>query len=279
MKFLYLSLYFLMMNLNLCLGEEYDVYLLAGQSNMDGRGDIADLTEDQRVPSKNSLIYYRNPPYTSEGWEALAPGFSIPPKHKKGIPSSKFGPEIGFIEAMTKAQPERKFALIKGSKGGTNLRKDWNPGEKGKPETQGPIYRNFIETYKLATQSLAKDGHAFKIRGLLWHQGESDSKVKARTHEERLEKLIERIREDIGIKNLPWVVGEVFDNGKRDKVRTAIQGVSKNDSLCGLVSSEGTTTWDPGTHFDAKSQLLLGKRYAEEMNKLVRPSNTNNRKK
>jgi len=96
----------------------------------------------QQRPSKDSLIYYRNPPYASKGWEALAPGFSIPPKHKKGIPSTKFGPEIGFIEAMTKAQPKRKFALIKGSKGGTNLRKDWHPGEKGKPETQGPIYRN-----------------------------------------------------------------------------------------------------------------------------------------
>ncbi len=61
------------------------------------------------------------------------------------------------------------------------------------------------------------------------------------------------------------MVGEVFDNGKRDTVRLALRRLSESDPLCGLVSSAGTTTWDPGTHFDAKSQLLLGHRYAKAM--------------
>ena len=269
MKSLFIILNLFILKVTFCIAAEYDVYLLAGQSNMDGRGDSADLAKDQRRPSVNTLIYYRNPPYTTDGWKPLAPGFSIPPRHKSGIPSSKFGPEIGFADAMTKAQPERKLALVKGSKGGTSLRKDWKPGEKGKLETQGPCYRNFIETFKLARKAMTKNGHQFNVRGLLWHQGESDSKTNAKLHEERLVKLIERIREDIGVKKLPWVVGEVFDNGKRDNVRAALRAVSVSDSKCGLVSSEDTTTWDAGTHFDAKSQLLLGKRYAEAMLKLI----------
>lgn len=251
-------------------GAEFDLYLFAGQSNMDGRGKAVNLTKAQRQPSATTIIFYRNPPHASDGWQPLAPGFSIPPKHRTGVPSPTFGPEIGFAAAMSKAQPKRRFAFVKGSKGGTSLRKDWHPGVKEDPKSQGRIYRNFIETVKLALSSLNKDGHTGTLRGLLWHQGESDSKSSAERHQERLVALVARIREDVGAPVLPIVVGEVFDNGKRDSVRTALRKLSESDPACGLVSSAGTTTWDPGTHFDAKSQLLLGRRYADAMLKLTR---------
>lgn len=248
---------------------QYDLYLLAGQSNMDGRGRAADLSAAQRRPSERTIIFYRNPPHASDGWQSLTPGFSIPPKHKGGVPSPTFGPEIGFAAAMETAQPDRRFALVKGSKGGTSLRRDWNPGVKGKPESQGPVYRNFIETVRLATDALVKDGHTFQLRGLLWHQGESDSKSGADAHYRRLVEFAARIREDLNARDLPIVVGEVFDNGKRDAVRVALRRLSESDPACALVSSAGTTTWDPGTHFDAKSQLLMGRRYAEALLKLT----------
>ncbi|MFK8113676.1 MAG: sialate O-acetylesterase, partial [Rubripirellula sp.] len=85
---------------SLCLAETYDVYLLAGQSNMDGRGAISDLTPNDMQPSDDAIIFYRNMPTSSDEWKPLAPGFSIPPKHKTGLPSSTFGPELGFAKAM-----------------------------------------------------------------------------------------------------------------------------------------------------------------------------------
>jgi len=202
---------------------DYELYLLAGQSNMDGRGKTVNLTEDQRRPSEQTFMFYRNPPYASDGWQPLAPGFSIPPKHRSGVPSPTFGPEIGFASVMEKSQPDRRFAFVKGSKGGTSLRRDWNPGVKDDPKSQGTIYRNFIETVRLGTSALTKDGHTFKLRGLLWHQGESDSKSSAERHHGRLVELAGRIREDLNAPKLPIVVGEVFDNGKRDSVRKALR--------------------------------------------------------
>lgn len=74
------------------------------------------LTESQRRASERTIIFYRNPPYTSDGWQALAPGFSIPPKHRSGIPSPTFGPEIGFAAMMEKTLPDRRFAFVKGSR-------------------------------------------------------------------------------------------------------------------------------------------------------------------
>ncbi|MCM2370122.1 sialate O-acetylesterase [Aporhodopirellula aestuarii] len=249
--------------------DQYDVYLLAGQSNMDGRGAASELTAQQSATSDTAIIFYRNPPYSSDGWKRLEPGYSVPPKFKGELPSSKFGPEIGFASAMSEAHPDRQIALIKGSKGGTSLRKDWAPGEKGKPETQGPRYRDFLETIQQATSQLTDEGHTYQLRGMLWHQGESDSKSSEKTYRERLESLISRIREDTGVADLPVVVGEVFDNGKRDSVRAAIKTVGTSGPNLGLVSSNGTTTWDDGTHFDAKSQWLLGQRFAQAMLRLV----------
>ena len=249
-------------------GAEYELYLLAGQSNMDGRGKAVDLSDEQRRPSEKTIIFYRNPPHASDGWQPLAPGFSIPPKHKRGIPAPTFGPEIAFAAVMERTQPARRFALVKGSKGGTSLRSDWKPGIKGEPDSQGAIYRNFIATVRLATEALTKAGHTFHLRGLLWHQGESDVRSSAEEHHRRLVEFAARIREDLAAPKLPIVVGEVFDNGNRDSVRTALRRLADGDPACALVSSEGTTTWDPGTHFDARSQLLLGRRYAEAMLRL-----------
>ena len=254
-----------------CVAEHYDIYLLAGQSNMDGRGQVSDLSESQQKPMEQAIIYYRNPPFTSDGWKPLKPGYSRPPKFKGELPSPTFGMEIGFAHTMVKAQPNTKLAIIKGSKGGTNLRSDWKPGEKGDKESQGPQYRDFVKTIQMATAELTKRGDTYTIRGLLWHQGESDAK-KAKRYSSRLEQFIKRVREDVGVPALPVVVGEVFDNGNRDKVREAIQNVAKANSTVGLVKSEGTTTWDPGTHFDAASQLLMGNRYAKEMRKLNDPA-------
>ena len=95
-------------------GEEFAIYLLAGQSNMDGRGKNVNLTKEQAASSDHAIIFYRNPPHSTEGWKPLAPGFSIPPKHKDGLPSPTFGPEIGFVAELSKTQPKKRFALIKG---------------------------------------------------------------------------------------------------------------------------------------------------------------------
>ena len=256
-----------------CVGaaDEYDVYLLAGQSNMDGRGLVSELAPDEKTPVENAIIFYRNEKRSSETWQTLGPGFSIPPKYKGGFPSPTFGPEIGFSHSMLQQNPDRKLALIKGSKGGTSLRTDWKPGQKGVPDSQGPQYRDFIATIRMATKQLRDRGDQYTIRGLLWHQGESDSKSGTETYSRQLKEFIARVREDVGMADLPIVVGEVFDNGKRDNVRAAIQVVAADSPTVGLVSSEGTKTSDPGTHFDTKSQLLLGERYATAMNGLPKP--------
>jgi len=40
--------------------DEYDIYLLAGQSNMDGRRFVVGLPADQKMSVENPIIFYRN---------------------------------------------------------------------------------------------------------------------------------------------------------------------------------------------------------------------------
>ena len=246
-------------------GTHYDLYLLAGQSNMDGRGKAANLDPQQRQPSTSAIIFYRNPPAASDGWQSLAPGYSIPPGYKGKVPSGTFGPELGFAAGMLEARKDRPLALIKGSKGGTSLARDWNPGSKDDPNSQGPCYRNFIETVALACKELERRGDTYEMRGVLWHQGESDANSPAEKYQRELTSLVRRLREDLGKPDLPVVIGEVFDNGKRDAVRTAQKAAAKSIPHTAFAPAGGLKTWDHGTHFDAASQLTLGRRFAEAM--------------
>jgi iduronate 2-sulfatase len=247
----------------------YDVYLLAGQSNMDGRGKAADLDAAQRQPSTQALIYYRNPPTSSDGWKPLAPGFSMPPGYKGGLPAPTFGPELGFAAALLAAKPDQRLAFIKGSKGGTSI-EEWKPGTKGAASTQGPCYRAYLETIALAEKALTANGDTMTIRALLWHQGESNAKDTAEEYQAKLAVLIARLREDVAQADLPVVVGEVFDNGKRDGVRAAERAIVKAIPAVAFASAEGLVTSDNGTHFDSASQLQLGRRFAAALATLVK---------
>lgn len=249
--------------------QEYDIYILAGQSNMDGRGKSADLKPPLDGPQKNVRYFYQNGANGSKGWIDLAPGYSVAPNYKGALPSPTFGPEIGAGAALAKALPGKRIALLKISRGGTSLAKDWNIGTQGAPNTQGPLYQEFREGVARALKALKDGGDTYVLRAMLWHQGESDAGSTEEVYTRRLADFIARMREDLGQPELPFIIGEVYDNKKRDAVRAAQLAVSKTVPHTALASAAGLKTWDNGTHFDAASQLTLGERLAAEALKLT----------
>ena len=89
--------------------ERYEVFLLAGQSNMDGRGAkkelvgrLAEYAEPQKdVPLAFAAGGLHRLLTLSEGFVPLAPGYSgTPGKKAGGLPSNTFGPEVSFGRAM-----------------------------------------------------------------------------------------------------------------------------------------------------------------------------------
>ncbi len=256
----------------------YEVFILAGQSNMDGRAKAAELTGPLATwagAQKDVEICYsdsnrRGKALSSEGWVALQPGFSVAPGSKlETLPGKTFGPEVSFGRTMADAWGAKHVALLKFAEGGTSLQKDWVVGEKGK------LYDQMITFVGASLEKMKAAGDTFEVRGFAWHQGESDSELTEGEYAGLLTELITHVRGDVAKYRpdqtglLPVVVGEVFDNHKRGTILAAQADVCVKVPGCGLASAKGLSTFDEGTHFDAPSQIELGKRMATAMLKLI----------
>jgi len=246
----------------------YDVFLLAGQSNMDGRGRVKDLTgalAPYAQPRPDILIHFsagglHRPLTVSDGFQPLQPGFSGTPGNKPhALPTGTFGPEVSFGAALAEALPGKHILLVKFAEGGTSLRSDWNPNEKGK------LYEHFIQFVQATQKMIQAKGDTCAIRGMAWHQGESDAGQAAGKYQAALTELIARVRSDLDMKDLPFVIGQVFDNGKRTTVIADEKATAKTVPHTGFADATGLETADHGTHFTAASQIELGNRLAREM--------------
>lgn len=261
-------------HLTLAQAAHYEVFLLAGQSNMDGRGKVTGLTgelEQYAKPRADILIHFsagglHRPHSVSDGFQPLQPGFSGGMPSGKApcpLPAPTFGPEVTFGPAIADSMPGKHVLLVKFAEGGTNLSSDWNPNQKGK------LYENFIKFVQETQKMLQAKGDTFEIRGMLWHQGESDAGQPAGQYQAALTELIARVRGDLGLQKLPFLIGQVYDNSLRNNVIADEKAVAQAVPLTAFVDTTGLETFDKGTHFDAKSQIELGKRFAREMTHIL----------
>lgn len=253
--------------------DHYEVFVVAGQSNCDGRGKAAELTgplAKWAKPQDDVLVAYscsklRGPVLTSDGFRPLQPGWSVAPGKGKPtkLPSNTFGPEVSFGRGMADHLKGKKVALIKFAEGGTSLAKDWNPDAKDR------LYPAFLDFTRKSLKELKDKGHAPALRGMIWHQGESDAALTAAEYEKLLTAFVGRVRTDLEAPDLPFGIGEVYDNGKRDAVRAAQKATAEKVKGAFFVPADKLKTFDGGTHFDAASQIELGERFATGMAKAL----------
>ncbi|WP_439624336.1 sialate O-acetylesterase [Gemmata sp.] len=253
--------------------DDVQVFLVAGQSNCDGRGPASGLTgplAKWAKPQDDVSITYscsklRGPVLTSGGFKPLQPGWSVAPGKNRPteLPSGTFGPEVSFGRSMADRMKDKKVALIKYTEGGTSLAKDWNP------EVKDRLYAAFLDFTRRSLKELKDKGHTVTVRGVIWHQGESDAGLTAEEYEKQLTSFIARVRTDLELPDLPFGIGEVYDDGKRDAVRAAQKATAGKVKLAYFVPADGLKTFDKGTHFDAASQIELGERFAAGMAKAL----------
>src|SRR5690606_28394287 len=119
-----------------CTAGVIDVYIVAGQSKADGRGTTSELVGSlakYQAAQSDVLMRYTNPGNSNgtnayqSNWTPLAPGFAVPPGYQSALPSSRFGPEVSFGYDVAQFTTDRKVAIIKVTRGGTNLYSQWDP--------------------------------------------------------------------------------------------------------------------------------------------------------
>lgn len=233
--------------------QDIDIYALLGQSNMDGTGSIEefDNTPDERilrVTRKNTLEVATEP--LNEG------------KRRENEPLC-VGPGLPFARHLIQHFPGRKIALLHRGAGGTRLAQ-WVKGG---------------ESYAISLKLLLAAKELGTIRGVLWHQGEGECAdlSLAESYGERFALLANGLRDDLGIPDLPIVAGQIGPfletNDKHPYAGIVNQQIlDLENSIDHLVSisSAGTTHIGDNLHFDTRSQLLMGERFAEGMLKLAK---------
>ncbi len=182
------------------------------------------------------------------------------PPQGRTVPGA--GPGIPFALAMLKAEQKITIGLIPCAVGGSPL-KDWVKGAEH--------YDKALIRARLAAQ-------VGVIKGVLWHQGETDSAKKdtAESYELRLGTMFKDLRQDLRLPNLPIVVGQLGDFLTPDKqpyaetVRGTLRHIPTAMADVGYADSAGLTDKGDKLHFSAEAAKELGARYAKAMLSLQR---------
>lgn len=214
-------------------------FLLIGQSNMAGRGRIADAHEIDTTHIY-TLINGR--------WHKMFRPINHD-CHFSGVNLAE-----SFAEAYAKKH-NVEVGLICCAEGGTKLAQ-WMPGEL--------LYDNAVNCAKLAQRTS-------KIVGVLWHQGESDrSYEEYSTYQVRFEKMMASLRKDLNLHDVPFLLGGLgeylaectrFDFSNYTHVNEALKSITQANKLTAFVPADGLTAKNDTVHFDSDSLYEFGLRY------------------
>ena len=235
--------------------SSFDLYVCIGQSNMAGR---ATLTPEVMDTLQN--VYLLN---DKGNFEPAVNPLNRYSTVRKDLSMQRLGPAYGFAKEMAR-QTKRPVGLVVNARGGSSI----NPWLKG---SKDGYYEEALSRVRIAM----KQGGVLKA--ILWHQGEADCS-NPEAYKQKLISLVKDLREDLGMPNLPVVVGQISQwNWTKREAGTVpfnqmIKKVSSFIPYSDWVSSKGLGWYkdEKDPHFNTEAQLLLGKRYAKKILKFYK---------
>ena len=264
--------------------KEVQVVLLAGQSNMQGAGDFdqldpSEIKRIEKISSRVSLSF--------NGGKAKPLSYYDNKPSEKYEFTKRFGPEIFIGLTLAENNPDQEFLLIKRSQGGTALYGAWNPNwtaEKAKavekPKKHNiKLYNMHIQDVRANLKALETQNKTYKIIGLAWMQGENDAakEISATTYEANLKLLAQSYRDEFGVENMPFVIGQINSRyGKFKKlgpamVRKAMEDVVNLDANADIIKTTTDANWSDypkhtdNVHYNAEGQRRLGIAFGEKL--------------
>lgn len=251
-----------------------DLWLLAGQSNMEGAGKWREKYQKyDAAPLPSVRAYYMNETWGAaksqlhQPWESHDPQIAIPFRNDRKnsqwgaecpeIQNNGVGPGLFFVIEMQKRMGGVPQGVIPCGVGGSNL-SQWDPDEEN--NLYSAAYRRFREC-------------GGNIKGIFWHQGESQAMGLAfPTFISEMEHLVSRFRRDFGNPNLPivqvqlnkYVAADAAVDESWNKIREMQRTLDARISNLSTVFSLDLEL-DDLIHLASESHERLGARAAEAM--------------
>ncbi len=238
--------------------EKVWLFVLAGQSNMAGRGQVepCDTLPHPRIfsvtPEKRWVV-------AKEPLQLYQPALT-------GL-----GPGMAFARALIEELDEEIYiGLIPCAVGGSSVG-NW---------LSDSLY-NGVRLKSNLTDKLQWAKEYGTVKGIIWHQGEADAtSEKIPYYKEDLTLLFDYFRKVAGDDNLPVITGElgIFPGVEKNRqeyllLNDILMEISHADPDMALVRSFGLRPKADNVHFDAPSQRIMGRRYAAAWLSLIRDMN------
>jgi alpha-galactosidase len=224
------------------------VYILTGQSNMEGHAKVSLLEYQIAQPASHDFFaHLQKDGKWVERDDVWIKFLDRKGKLTVGYGSPKcIGPELEFGNTMGDHY-EQQVLLIKPAWGGRSLYRDFRPpsaglppddvldkmlkqAQKKKPETTledikkpfGKAYRDMIEEVNSTLANLKTNfpeyqNQGYELSGLVWFQGWNDMIDAKATAEyaDNMAHFIRDVRKDLKSPNLPVVIGQMGVDGKK----------------------------------------------------------------
>jgi len=287
---------------NAAAGEPMKVFILAGQSNMEGQGVVSMDHEKHYNGGKGNLEWSMKHSASAPMMKHLkdADGqwvvrddvtisFKVKDTVRKGGltvgytgygGSSHIGPELQFGHVIGDFFKE-PVLLIKTAWGGKSLYVDFRPPSSG--GEVGPYYTKMIEEVHAALAELK--GQEYEIAGFVWQQGWNDmcNKDAIPEYADNLVNLVKDLRKEFNAPNMPVVVGELGNGGPVKGGAMADFRTAQRDGTKRIKNAVFVETTDfarpkelspnvgHGHHWcgNAESYFLIGNALAEGMKSLL----------
>ena len=235
-------------------GKPIRSFLLIGQSNMAGRGDIGSVPA---IENPNCHMFRMG------RWQKMREPINPDRGIFEGSTRSGVGLGASFADEVA-VRLGCQVGLIPCADGGTTI-DQWEEG--------GVLFDHAVLMTRLAMRTST-------LSGILWHQGESDCNVTdeiCAAHKEKFRTMITALRRELGAEELPLLIGELsryFAPGYRMENRHLTLNRQYHELVTeiphsAVISSEGLTLKEDGLHFDTSSLRTFGKRYAEAYFSLI----------
>jgi hypothetical protein len=254
------------------------VFILAGQSNMEGQGIIS--ADPKRNGGQGSLEYLVQSPEFAQNFGHLktADGKWVirndvwityldrsgPLTVGYGSESDRIGPELGIGWVLGESL-EEPILLIKCAWGGKSLAVDFRPPSSGKvsyslgekqdaeiaadPLIVGKYYREILTITKATLAKIdefvPESNGRYQVVGFGWHQGWNDrisDKFNAE-YESNMVNFIRDIRRDLGTPALPFVIAETGMTGPTETHPRALSLMKAQAAVAEYPEFQGTVAF------------------------------------